>query len=133
MRTRTISARSSRLWPRLRAPVYATRFATSLLETRRLSEPGRAQGRPLKEIVPGQRIELGPFDIEYVPVAHSIPESNALAIRTPRGLVLHTGDWKLDPTPYLGSLTSEAQFRGLGDEGVLALICNSTNVVRDGV
>src|SRR4051794_11073785 len=100
------------LWPALRAPVYATRFATSLLATRRLSEPG-APKVPLKEVVPGQRIVLGPFDIEYVPVAHSIPESNALAIRTPRGLVLHTGDWKLDPTPYLGSLTSEAQFRGL--------------------
>ncbi len=120
------------LWPALRAPVYATRFATSLLATRRLSEPG-APKVPLKEVVPGQRIVLGPFDIEYVPVAHSIPESNALAIRTPRGLVLHTGDWKLDPTPYLGSLTSEAQFRGLGEEGVLALICDSTNVVRDGV
>jgi ribonuclease J len=66
-------------------------------------------------------------------VAHSIPESNALAIRTPHGLVVHTGDWKIDDTPYLGSLTSEAEFRALGDEGVLALVCDSTNVVRDGV
>jgi ribonuclease J len=120
------------MWPRLRAPVYATRFATSLLETRRLGEPG-APKIDLKEIVPGQRLKLGPFDIEYVPVAHSIPESNALAIRTEHGLVLHSGDWKLDPTPYLGSLTSEEQFRALGDEGVLALVCDSTNVVRDGV
>ncbi|MGO4705460.1 ribonuclease J [Microvirga sp. 2MCAF38] len=119
------------MWPRLRAPVYATRFATGLLETRRLSEPG-APKIDLKEIKPGQRIKLGPFDIEYVPVAHSIPESNAVAIRTPHGLVVHTGDWKLDPTPYLGSLTSEETFRALGDEGVLALICDSTNVVREG-
>jgi Predicted hydrolase of the metallo-beta-lactamase superfamily len=119
------------MWPRLRAPVYVTRFAAGLLETRRLSEPG-APKVELKEIAPGQRIKVGPFDIEYVPVAHSIPESNALAIRTPLGLVVHTGDWKLDPTPYLGSLTSEEAFRALGDEGVLALVCDSTNVVREG-
>jgi ribonuclease J len=120
------------MWPRLRAPVYATKFAIGLLETRRLSEAG-APKIDLNEIAPGQRLKLGPFDIEYVPVAHSIPESNAMAIRTPHGLVVHTGDWKLDPTPYLGSLTSEETFRALGDEGVLALVCDSTNVVRDGV
>ncbi|HEX2136385.1 MAG TPA: ribonuclease J [Microvirga sp.] len=120
------------MWPRLLAPVYATRFAIGLLETRRLSEPN-APRVDLNEIAPGRRIERGPFSVEYVPVAHSIPESNALAIRTPRGLVVHTGDWKLDPTPYLGSLTSEADFRRLGDEGVLALVCDSTNVVRDGI
>ena len=120
------------MWPRLRAPVYATRFALSLLETRRLSEPG-APKVELRQIAPGQRLKVGPFDIEFLPVAHSIPESNALAIRTPLGLVVHTGDWKLDDTPYLGSLTSEASFRALGEEGVLALVCNSTNVVRDGI
>ncbi|MBZ6074975.1 ribonuclease J [Microvirga puerhi] len=119
------------MWPRLRAPVYVTRFAAGLLETRRLNEPN-APKIELKEIAPGQHIKAGPFDIEYVPVAHSIPESNALAIRTPLGLVVHTGDWKLDPTPYLGSLTSEEAFRHLGDEGVLALVCDSTNVVREG-
>ncbi|MEZ0170570.1 ribonuclease J [Microvirga sp. TS319] len=119
------------MWPRLRAPVYATKFAIGLLETRRLSEAD-APKVDLNEIAPGQRLNLGPFDIEYVPVAHSIPESNALAIRTPQGLVVHTGDWKLDPTPYLGSLTSEEAFRKLGEEGVLALVCDSTNVVREG-
>ena len=120
------------MWPRLRAPVYATRFSIGLLQTRRLSEPG-APKIELNEIAPGRRRQLGPFSVEYVPVAHSIPESNALAIRTPLGLVVHTGDWKLDPTPYLGSLTAEEDFRSLGDEGVLALVCDSTNVVRDGV
>ena len=119
------------MWPRLRAPVYATRFAVGLLETRRLSEPNAPKVN-LKEIAPGQRLKIGPFDIEYVPVAHSIPESNALAIRTPHGLVVHTGDWKIDNTPYLGSLTSEEAFRALGDEGILALVCDSTNVVREG-
>ncbi|HYI88772.1 MAG TPA: ribonuclease J [Beijerinckiaceae bacterium] len=119
------------LWPRLGAPVYATRFAIGLLETRRLSEPG-APKIPLHQVAPGRRFALGPFDIEYVPVAHSIPESNALAIRTPHGLVLHTGDWKLDDTPYVGSTTDESRFRALGDEGVLALVGDSTNVVREG-
>lgn len=119
------------LWPRLRVPVYATRFAASLLEARRLSEPG-APKVELRQIAPGQRLQLGPFEVEYVPVAHSIPESNALAIRTPLGLVLHSGDWKCDDTPFLGHRTSEEAFRALGDEGVLALICDSTNVVRDG-
>ena len=119
------------MWPRLRAPVYATKFAVGLLETRRLSEAG-APKIDLREINTHERLKIGPFEIEYIPVAHSIPESNALAIRTSHGLVVHTGDWKLDNTPYLGSLTSEETFRGLGDEGVLALICDSTNVVRDG-
>jgi ribonuclease J len=119
------------LWPRLRAPVYATRFATGVLEARRLGEPG-APKVELREVVPGRRIQLGPFEIEYVPVAHSIPESNALAIRTPLGFVLHTGDWKLDDTPFVGNTTSEQVFRALGDEGILALVCDSTNVVRGG-
>jgi ribonuclease J len=119
------------LWPRLRVPVYATRFAIGLLETRRLSEPN-APKVELKEVAAGQHLSLGPFEVEYVPVAHSIPESNALAIRTPLGLVLHTGDWKLDDTPYLGDTTAETVFSRLGDEGVLALVCDSTNVTREG-
>ena len=119
------------MWPKLRAPVYATPFAAALIAARKLSEPG-APKVEMHEVVPGRRLSLGPFDVEYVPVSHSIPESNALAIRTRFGLVVHTGDWKLDPAPTLGSNTSEAQFRALGDEGVLALVCDSTNVVRDG-
>jgi ribonuclease J len=120
------------LWPALRAPVYCTRFAAGLLATRRLSEPG-APKVPIHVVAQGSRIALGPFDIEFVPVAHSIPESNALAIRTPAGLVVHTGDWKIDPTPQVGLPTDEARLRELGEEGVLALICDSTNVMRDGI
>ena len=119
-------------WPRLRAPVYATKFTAALIEARKLSEPG-APKIVLKNVVPGQPFSLGPFSIDYLPVSHSIPESNALAIRTAHGLVVHTGDWKIDPTPYLGGSTSAEAFRALGDEGVLALVCDSTNVVRDGV
>ena len=121
----------SELWPRLKAPVYATRFAKQLLETRRLSEPG-APKVDLREIKPGRRVTVGPFELEFVPVAHSIPESNAVAIRTEHGLVLHTGDWKLDDTPVAGDSTSPEAFTALGDEGILALICDSTNVLREG-
>src|SRR5690606_38211316 len=76
---------------------------------------------------------LGPFDIEFVAVGHSIPESNALAIRTPLGTVVHTGDWKLDPHPGVGRATDEKRLIEIGDEGVLALVCDSTNVLRDGI
>ncbi|MET3892465.1 ribonuclease J [Bosea sp. OAE506] len=119
------------LWPSLRAPVYCTKFAAGLLATRRLSEPG-APKVPMHTVAQGGRITLGPFDIEFVPVAHSIPESNALAIRTPVGLVVHTGDWKIDVTPQVGLPTDEKRLRELGEEGVLALVCDSTNVMRDG-
>jgi ribonuclease J len=120
------------LWPRLGCPVYATRFAASLLEARRLSEPG-APDVPLHVVGAGAKLELGPFSVEFVPVAHSIPESCSLAIRTPLGTVVHTGDWKIDPGPVVGWQTDEARFKAIGDEGVLALICDSTNILREGV
>ena len=120
------------LWPRLGGRVYCTRFAATLLEARRLGE-ANAPKIPLHVVPQGGRITVGRFDLEFVPVAHSIPESNALAIRTPLGLVVHTGDWKIDATPRAGLPTDEARFRSLGDEGVLALICDSTNIIRDGI
>jgi ribonuclease J len=119
------------LWPRLGAPVLATRFAAGLAEARRLSEPG-APKIPFTIVAPGSRVDLGPFNLEFIAVAHSIPESCALAIRTPAGLVVHTGDWKIDATPTVGLPTDERRLRELGEEGVLALICDSTNVLREG-
>jgi ribonuclease J len=120
------------LWPRFKVPLYATRFAADLLEVRRFQEPG-AKPIPVTIVEPGQRFDCGPFNVEMVRMAHSIPESTALALRTPAGMLLHTGDWKIDPTPVVGWTTDEARLRALGDEGVLALICDSTNVARDGV
>lgn len=120
------------LWPRLRAPVFMTQFAADLLATRRLGEPG-APKVPVTVVQQGGRIDLGPFNVQFVPVSHSIPESNSLAIRTPLGMVVHTGDWKLDATPFIGNVTQEANFRALGDEGVIAAISDSTNVMREGV
>ncbi len=121
----------ARLWPRLGCPLYATRFAAGLLEVRRLNEEG-APKVAIHVVSPGQRIDLSPFEVEMIPVAHSIPESSALAIRTPLGTVLHSGDWKIDPTPVAGWATDEARLRAIGDEGVLALISDSTNILRDG-
>ena len=119
------------LWPRLKVPVYATPFTAALFEAKRLSEPG-APEIPINVVPIRGRLTLGPFAIDFINVAHSTPESNALAIRTPAGIVLHTGDWKIDPTPLLGAPTDAAKLSALGDEGVLALIGDSTNAVREG-
>jgi ribonuclease J len=119
------------LWLDLRAPVYMTRFAAGLMESRRLGEPG-APEIPVKVVQFGEKVVIGPFTVEFIPVAHSIPESSALAIRAPAGLIVHTADWKIDPTPIIGPPTDEARFKALGDEGVLALVCDSTNILREG-
>ncbi len=119
------------LWPRLRVPVFATAFTAGLLNAKAASEPG-AEVIPVTIVAPGGRFKAGPFEIEYINVAHSIPEANALAIRTPLGLVLHSGDWKLDDTPVVGLPTDEARLREIGEEGVLALVSDSTNAYREG-
>jgi ribonuclease J len=120
------------LWPRLGVPVYMTEFAASLLEVRRLNEPG-APKIPVKIVKQGERVKIGGFDVEFISVAHSVPESCALAIRTSAGTVIHTGDWKIDPTPVVGLPTNEKRLREIGDEGVLAMIADSTNIFRDGI
>jgi ribonuclease J len=118
------------LWPRMRKPVWMTPFTAGLLEAKRGFDGGAKI--PVEIYRPGERFTVGPFDIETVAVTHSIPEPVSLAIRTPLGLVIHTGDWKIDPEPTVGPLTDEAKFRSLGDEGVLALVCDSTNALREG-
>ena len=119
------------LYPKLKVPVYATPFTAALLEAKRQSEQG-APEIPVNAVPPGGQFTLGPFDIELVSMAHSIPESNGLLIRTPHGNVLHTGDWKIDPTPVIGLPTDEAKLRAFGEEGCLALVGDSTNAVREG-
>jgi ribonuclease J len=119
------------LWPRLKVPIHATPFTAALFEARRASEPG-APEIPVQVVPLGGHLSIGPFAIDFINVAHSIPESNALAIRTPAGTVLHTGDWKIDPTPLIGGPTDAAKLSALGDEGVLALVGDSTNAIRDG-
>lgn len=119
------------LWPKLRCPIYATPFSAALLAAKCESE-FNAPKLPVTVVPLGGRIDIGPFNVEFVSVAHSIPESNALAIRTAAGTVLHTGDWKIDPTPLIGLPTNEKRLREIGDEGVLTLVGDSTNAVREG-
>ncbi len=120
------------LWPRLKAPVYATPFTAFLLREK-LREKGILDDVHITEVALGGNIELGPFELELITLTHSIPEPNGLAIRTPLGTILHTGDWKIDPDPLLGAVTDAEAIRRLGDEGVLAMVCDSTNVFVDGV
>ena len=119
------------LWPRLKCPVYATKFSAALFEAKCEAERNPPK-IPVTVVPSGGRIDVGPFNVEFIPVAHSIPESHALAIHTGVGTVLHTGDWKIDPTPLVGPPTDERRLRELGEAGVLALIGDSTNAVRDG-
>jgi ribonuclease J len=119
------------LWPRLKAPIYATPFTAFVLREK-LREADLLDEAEITEVPLGGKIELGPFSLELITLTHSIPEPNGLAITTPLGTVLHTGDWKIDPDPLLGGATDEGRIRELGDQGVLAMVCDSTNVFQDG-
>ena len=119
------------LWPRMPAPVYATPFTAALVREK-LRERGLLEKVPLTEIPLKGQLTLGPFEIDFVTLTHSIPEPNGLAIRTPLGLIWHTGDWKIDPDPLIGETTDEAKLRAMAEEGVLAMVCDSTNVLVEG-
>ncbi len=119
------------LWPQLRCPIHATPFVAAVLR-RKLGEAGLLNQVEILVQPPGGRWTVGPFDLEYLRVAHSVPEAQALAIRTKYGNILHTGDWKLDPQPLIGPPTDEAAFARLGEEGVLAMVCDSTNALVEG-
>ncbi|HSJ79279.1 MAG TPA: ribonuclease J [Erythrobacter sp.] len=109
-------------------PLYATPFTADLI-MRKLQEAGITDQIELIVIEEDHgSIQIGPFEITYLPLAHSIAEGNALLIETPHGRVFHTGDWKLDEEPIIGEPTTEEELREIGDEGVLALVCDSTNV-----
>nr|WP_298684223.1 ribonuclease J [uncultured Dongia sp.] len=119
------------LWSRLRCPLYATPFTASVLK-RKLAEVGLEKQAPITIIPMSGSRDIGPFNVELITLTHSIPEPNAVVIRTKHGAVLHTGDWKLDPEPLLGEPTDVAALRRLGDGGVLAMVCDSTNVFVEG-
>ena len=120
------------LLPRLKtkAPIYATPFTAHLAEGK-LAERGQKHIN-IKVIPMGAEVNAGPFNVQYITLTHSIPEPNALALRTPLGIILHTGDWKIDPDPQLGEATDIEALKALGDEGVLAMVCDSTNVFVEG-
>ncbi len=119
------------LWPRLKAPVYTTPFVAALIRAKQ-SEQGSKFKIPFRELPEKGAISIGPFDVEPIAVAHSIPEPQALLISTAEGKVLHTGDWKLDATPFLGVDTDRARLAALGDGGIDAIVCDSTNALRTG-
>lgn len=118
------------VWPMLQCPVYLTPFAAAVLR-RKLAE-ARIMDVPIHVIQPGARFDVGPFDIEFVPVTHSVPEAQSMVLRTPSGIVVHTGDWKFDPDPLVGPATDLNRLAEIGREGVLALVCDSTNVMKPG-
>ncbi|WP_428392186.1 ribonuclease J [Lichenicoccus sp.] len=119
------------LWPRLACPIYATRFAATVLR-RKLGEAGLLGRVDLHVLDSGASFELPPFSLRFIAVTHSVPEAQALVVRTRYGTVLHTGDWKLDPNPLVGPPTDLAAFEELGREGVLAMVCDSTNAMVEG-
>lgn len=118
------------LWPQIRCPIYATPFTAAVLR-RKLKEAGLAEV-PIEVVPMSGRFSVGPFEIELVTLTHSIPEPNAVVVRTGVGMVLHTGDWKFDPEPLIGPASDEAALRRLGEEGVLAMIGDSTNALVEG-
>jgi ribonuclease J len=119
------------LWPKLQCPVYATPYAAAILRTK-LDEADLLDDVPLHEVDLGDSVTLGPFKVTYVRMTHSIPEPASLIIETDAGRIVHSGDWKLDPDPVIGDTADQAQLEKLGAEGVLALICDSTNAVTEG-
>lgn len=119
------------LWEKLQCPVFGTPFALGLLR-RKLAEVGLDQRVPMNEVPPGGGLEAGPFSVECIEMAHSIPETQALAITTAAGTVLHVTDWKIDAQPLIGPETDADKLRRLGAEGPIALMCDSTNVFEPG-
>jgi ribonuclease J len=114
----------------LKAPLFATPFTAGLI-TGKLEEEGLTGRVKLNVVERGGSIELGPFKVSFVALSHSIPEGNGLLIETPFGNIFHTGDWKIDDTPVIGEAPSTEALTRIGDEGVLALVCDSTNVFQD--
>ncbi|MGI9436259.1 MAG: ribonuclease J [Geminicoccaceae bacterium] len=120
------------LWSRLRCPIICTAFTANVLRRKLDESELRPSDVPIRVIEPGERFEVGPFDCSLIHMTHSIPEANALTIRTPLGNVLHTGDWKLDPVPLLGETTGIDDLVAFGNDGVLAMVADSTNVLTPG-
>mgnify|MGYP001298486733 FL=1 len=121
------------LWPVFDKPVYATPFTAAMLAAKRAGD-GIVENVDVTIMQPGKPFDVGPFTIEPINVAHSIPESNAILITTPIGRALHTGDWKLDPTPVISAPTNFDRLKKIGEDtsSPLALICDSTNATKEG-
>ncbi len=119
------------IWPKLKCKMYATPF-TAVLIKEKFKEKKIDIGENLKIVDLNGNIKLGPFKIEFITLTHSILEPNGLLIETPAGIVLHTGDWKVDPNPLIGNKIDQTKLKEIGNKGVLAMICDSTNVLSHG-
>lgn len=118
------------LWPFLRCPIYATAFTQSMV-AHKLAEQGLTGEVDVRVITVGGRFEVGPFDVEFLSMTHSVPEPVSLAIRTSAGIVFHSGDWKFDPAPVTDPVPDKGSLKALGEEGVLAMVSDSTNVMSE--
>ena len=119
------------IWPQLKCKIYATPFTAALL-TEKFKEKNIDITSYLKIVPLNGTITLGPFEIEFITLTHSILEPNGLSIKTPAGIVLHTGDWKCDPNPLIGESIDEKKLKEIGNQNVLAMVCDSTNVFSEG-
>tara|TARA_A100001011_G_scaffold275195_1_gene284798 strand:- start:6869 stop:8527 length:1659 start_codon:yes stop_codon:yes gene_type:complete len=121
----------SHIWPKLKCKIYATPF-TAVLIQEKFKEKKIDITNYLRIVELNGKIKLGPFEIDFVTLTHSILEPNGLSITTPEGVILHTGDWKVDPNPLIGNKVDEKKLRSIGEKGVIAMICDSTNVFSPG-
>ena len=119
------------LWGNLECPIYATKFTKNFLKLK-LSEYTFSKEMKINEVSPGEKFSLGPFSLEMIPLTHSAPEMQAIMVNTAAGNIIHTGDWKFDPDPLVGNVSDQDTLKKYGDEGVLALVCDSTNVFNEG-
>ncbi|WP_032112299.1 ribonuclease J [Candidatus Paracaedibacter symbiosus] len=119
------------LWPELQCPIYATPFTAHVVR-QKIKEYSWAKKVEIHEIQLNTHVDIGKFGVEFISLTHSIPEPNALAITTPLGTVMHTGDWKIDPEPLVGKATNHTRLQEWGDRGILAMVCDSTNVFSEG-
>ncbi len=121
----------AQLWPRLQCPVYTTAFTAEFLR-RKLAEKGLVSKVPIIEVKTGQQIDIGPFNVKWLALTHSLPEPHALVIRTEAGSVFHTGDWKIDYNPVIGTPFNPEPFKALAKQNILAMVCDSTNANKPG-
>jgi ribonuclease J len=120
------------LWRELEVPVYASQLASNFLRAK-LQEYKLDKQVPIRLIDSTKDLEIGPFKIEFLGLTHSVPEMKALIVKTPKGNILHTGDWKFDPNPVVGQISDKERIKQLGDAGeILAVICDSTNAINEG-
>lgn len=119
------------IWPHLKCKIFATPFTATLLKEK-FKEKKIDITKHLNIVQLNSQIKLGPFEIDFITLTHSIPEPNALSIKTPLGIVLHSGDWKCDPNPLVGEKINEKKLRTIGEQDVLAMVCDSTNVINEG-